>query len=145
MDEKRLRKFAGLKEQVLQEQSGADIAKAGKVLGQVEQLVSKELKKFDKGESQLKKQYLRAAMGALVWSLIETRVEQWSGEDIDIVAEEVGMTVAEFAKANPKTIVKLIFGEAQDETVEKTGDDEIDEVLQIDHGDIDAHINGLKF
>jgi len=143
MDENRFRKLAGVP---LLEQSDVDIAKAGKVLGQVEQAVGRELKRFGGAESKLRQQYLRAAMGNLVWGLIEGRVEEWSGEDIEIVAEEVGMTVEEFSKANAKTILKLIFKEAQDEAVERAGSSgEIDDLLGIDFGDIDANINGLKF
>jgi len=142
MDENRFRKLAGVP---LLEQSDADIAKAGKVLGQIEQAVGRELQKFNKAESQIKQQYLRATTGTLVWGLIEGRVEEWSGEDIDIVAEQVGMTVAEFAKASPKTILKLIFKESQDEAIERVGGGEIDDFLDIDFRDIDAHIKGHKF
>lgn len=144
MDSKRFYELAGVAgvEEALNEDA---VDQAGKVLGQLEQAVAREAKKFDQAEKRFKPQYLKIAAGALVWSLVENRVEEMTGEDIEEVADELGMTLEEFAKANPKTLIKLIIGQAMDEAEEKAGDDGVEETLGIDHGDLSAHINGVKF
>jgi len=121
-----------------------DIAKAGKVLGQLEQLVGKESLKFDKGRRTTKRAFLMVAAKDLVWALINSRVEDMANEDIDLVAEDLGMTLEEFARAKPQTLVRLMVGLAIDETLEKVGEDGVAESLSIDDQDLAKEISRFK-
>lgn len=121
-----------------------DIAKAGKVLGQLEQLVAKESLKFDKGRRTTKRAFLMIAAADLVWGLINVKVEDMTNEDIEVVAEDLGMTLEEFAKAKPQTLVRLIAGTAIEETLERVDQDGVAESLFIEDQELAKEIRKVK-
>jgi hypothetical protein len=120
------------------------IDQAGKTLGQLEQLAAKESIKFEKGANKVKRAFLLVAAKDLVWALINSRIEDMTQVDIEEAADDLGLSLEEFANANPKKLAQIMAGDAIEEALERTGDDGVADSVAITDDDLAKAISQVK-
>ncbi len=110
------------------------IEQAGKVLGQTEQEIARQVTKVDKQTAALKRAYLTSLAKSIIWARLENMIEEATVEDIEDSAEMLKQSsIEELARANPKAIIKDLARDAREEAVEFMSDRRaVEDTIDID-------------
>jgi hypothetical protein len=122
------------------------IEQAGKVLGQLEKEIAVQSGKADKQAAALRRAYLTALAKAIIWSMLENRVEEATAEDIEDSAEMLKQaSIEDLAGANPKAIIKDLSRDAKEEAAEFMSDNRaIADTIDVDANEMRKAINAVR-